>query len=42
MAGEEKSCDEMSKRMIVFLRRARVRRAWNVECGTKWIRYMVW
>ena len=31
MAGEEKSCDEMSKRLIVFysarVRRARVRRA---------------
>ena len=36
MAGEEKSCDEMSKRLIVFysaskLRRARVRRVWNVK-----------
>ena len=44
----------MSKRLIVFysasrarmrrarMRRARMRRVWNVECGTKWIRNMVW
>ena len=32
MAGKEKSCDEMSQRLIrARVRRARVRRVWNVK-----------